>query len=209
MSPCPGLAKSARPGAPGTTIHYRGFIDTNPRKLLDLLVPEHPKKIHSTGHHLADNMDETLRQIGELLLGSIPTIIFFILLYGLYTALVHKPLARVLGERYARTQGAIEKARADVRSAEARTAEYEQRLRDARIAIFKAQEARRAQAAQARAEAVAEARAKAQAQVEQARAAIEQAKLAAKNTLEREAGRLATEIIRVVLEPGLAQAGGR
>ncbi len=154
-------------------------------------------------------MDETLRQIGELLLGSIPTIIFFILLYVLYTALVHKPLARVLAERYARTQGAIEKARADVRSAEARTAEYEQQLRDARIAVFKAQEARRAQAAQARAEAVAEARAKAQAQVEQARAAIEQAKLAAKNTLEREAGRLATEIIRVVLEPGLAQAGGR
>ena len=154
-------------------------------------------------------MDETLRQIGGLLLGSIPTVIFFLSLYGLYTVLVHKPLARVLGERYARTQGAIEKARADVRSAEARTAEYEQRLRDARIAVFKAQEARRAQAAQARAEAVAEARTKAQAQVEQARAAIEQDKLAAKNSLEREAGRLATEIIRVVLEPALAQAGGR
>jgi F-type H+-transporting ATPase subunit b len=154
-------------------------------------------------------MDETLRQIGGLLLGSIPTIIFFLLLYGLYTVLVHRPLARILAERHARTQGAIEKARDDVRSAEARTTEYEHKLRDARIAIFKVQEARRAKAAQARAAAVAEARTKAQAQVEQAQAAIEQEKMAAKNSLEAEAGRLATEIIRTVLEPAMAQVGGR
>ena len=151
-------------------------------------------------------MDETLRQIGELLLGSIPTIIFFLLLYGLYTALVHKPLARVLAERYARTQGAIEKARADIALAEQRTAQYEQSLRDARIAILKAQEARRARAAQAREAALSDARTKAQAQVKQARAAIEQDKLSAKNTLEGEAGRLASEIIRTVLESALRQA---
>lgn len=154
-------------------------------------------------------MDETLRQIGGLLLGSIPTVIFFLLLYGLYTVLVHKPLARVLAERHARTQGAIEKARADVQSAEARTAKYEQRLREARMALFKTQEARRAQAAQVRAAAVAEARKRAQGLVDQARAAIEKEKLAAKQSLEGEAGRLAAEIIRTVLEPALAQAGGR
>jgi len=156
-------------------------------------------------------MDETLRQIGELLLGSIPTIIFFLLLFGLYTALVHKPLTRVLSERNARTQGAIQKARADIASAEARTAEYEQKLREARIALFKAQESRRAQASQARSAALAEAREGANAQIEQARAAIESDKAVAKALLEGEAGRLATEIVRVVLEPGMAQApaGGR
>ena len=156
-------------------------------------------------------MDETLRQVGGLLLGSVPTIIFFLLLYGLYTVLVHRPLTRVLGERRARTQGAIEKAQADIASAEARTAEYEQRLRDARLALFKAQEARRARAAQARATAVAEARKNAQAQVEQARAAIEQDKIAARTNLQAEAGRLAQDIIRVVLEPALARvpAGGQ
>ena len=156
-------------------------------------------------------MDETLRQVGGLLLGSVPTIIIFLLVYGLYTVLVHKPLSRVLGERQARTQGAIEKARADVASAEARTAEYEQRLREARLTLFKAQEARRAKASQARAERVAEARKQAQDQVEQARAAIERDKTLATSTLEAEAGRLASEIIRTVLEPALAQApaGGR
>jgi F-type H+-transporting ATPase subunit b len=149
-------------------------------------------------------MDETFRQISELLLGSIPTILFFLLLYGLYVGLVHKPLMRVLAERRARTQGAIEKARADISLAERRTAEYEQQLRDARIAILKAQEARRTLASKAREAALAETRTQSQAQVKQARAAIEQDKLAAQTTLDADAGRLASEIIRIVLEPALA-----
>ena len=154
-------------------------------------------------------MDETLRQIGELLLGSIPTIIFFLAVYGFYVALVRRPLARVLGERYARTQGAIEKARADVASAESRTAQYEQKLRDARVSVFKALEFRRAKASQARAEAVERARIKAQAQVAEARAEIQKEQQAAKDSLQGEAGRLATEIIRSILEPATLQAGGR
>jgi F-type H+-transporting ATPase subunit b len=151
-------------------------------------------------------MDETFRQISELLLGSIPTILFFLLLFGLYTVLVHKPLMQVLAERHARTQGAIDKARADIALAEQRTAEYEQQLRDARIAILKAQEARRTLAAKTRDAALAETRTQSQAQVKQARAAIEQDKLAAQATLDADAGRLASEIIRIVLEP--ATAGG-
>lgn len=152
-------------------------------------------------------MDETLKQLGGLLLGSIPTVIFLLLLFALYTALVHKPLARVLAERRAKTEGAVEQARTDVAAAEARTAEYEQRLREARVALFKAQEARRQQAIQTRSAAVAEARAKAQKQIEQARAAIEKDKAEAQVSLTAEAGKLATEIIRAVLSP--AAAGGR
>jgi F-type H+-transporting ATPase subunit b len=154
-------------------------------------------------------MDETLRQIGELLLQSIPTVIFMVLLYGLYTALVHKPLVRVLAERRSKTEGAIEKARADMAAAEARTAEYEQKLREARLAMFKTQEARRQQAAQARAAVVAEARNRAQAQVAEARAGIEKDKVAAQDTLQSESGRLAIEIIRSVLHTGQAPAGAR
>ncbi len=152
-------------------------------------------------------MDETLRQLGGLLLGAIPTVIFLLTLFGLYSVLVHKPLVRVLAERRDRTEGAVEKARADVSAAEARTAEYEQRLREARFALFKAQEARRQQASQTRAAAVTEARAKAQKQIQQARAAIEKDKAAAQASLTAEAGKLATEIIRAVLSP--AAAGGR
>jgi F-type H+-transporting ATPase subunit b len=153
-------------------------------------------------------MDETIRQVGELLLGSIPTIILLLLLYGIYTMLVHKPLGRVLAERRSKTEGAIEKARADIASAEVRTAEYEQRLREARATVFKSQEARRQQALQVRAAAVAEARARAQSQVDQARSAIEQDKQAAQDGLQAESGKLAAEIIRAVLQPAAA-GGGR
>ena len=153
-------------------------------------------------------MDEILGQLGGLLLGSVPTIIFIVLLFGIYTAVVHKPMVKVLAERHSRTEGAIEKARADIAQAEARTAEYEQRLREARMTVFKSQEARRQLALQARAMAVAEARAGAQSQVEKARAAIEQDKVAAQTGLQAESGKLAAAIIRTVLQPATQSPAG-
>ena len=153
-------------------------------------------------------MDETLRQLGGLLLGSVPTIFFLVALYGIYRVVVHKPLTKVLAERRDKTEGAIARARADIAAAEARTAEYEHRLREARIAVFRNQEAHRQQALQAHAAAIAQARARARAQVEQARAAIEKDKQTAQAGLQAEAGALAIEIIRTVLEPAVAEAGG-
>ena len=146
-------------------------------------------------------MDQTLHQLGELLLGSVPTVILLALLYGLYTAIVHKPLARVLEERRSKTEGAVEKSRADIAAAEARTAEYEQRVREARAAVFHAQEARRQAALQARTQAVAEARNKALGQVQAAKKGIEQDREAAQSGLQGEAAALAREIVRRVLQP--------
>jgi F-type H+-transporting ATPase subunit b len=153
-------------------------------------------------------MDETLRQLGGLLLGSIPTVIMLVLLYGIYTIVVHKPLSKVLAERRAKTEGALEKARAAVAAAEARTAEYEQRLREARMAVFKSQEVRRQAALQARAAAVSTARLKGQQQIEKAKAAIEQDKIAAQEGLQSESARLASEIVRQVLRPVTSQSAG-
>src|SRR5271166_3450194 len=149
-------------------------------------------------------MDQTLQQLGELLLGSVPTVILLALLYALYTAIVHKPLQRVLAERRSKTEGAVEKSRADIAAAEARTAEYEQKLREARAAVFRAQEARRQAALQARANAVSEARTKAQAQAEAAKKDIEADRVAAEGGLQAEAASLAQEIIRRVLRPAEA-----
>jgi len=155
-------------------------------------------------------MQETLRQLGGLLLGSVPTIIILALLTGLYKVLVHKPLMALLAERRSRTQGAVEKAQADIASAEARTADYEQRLREARARIFKNQEARRQQAMQGRTEAVGQAREKAQAHVAQTRNALDADKKNALVVLEQEAGKLATQIVRTVLRPvAPSAAGGR
>ena len=109
-------------------------------------------------------MDQTLHQLGELLLGAVPTVILLALLYAFYTIVVHKPLRRVLEERRGKTEGAIEKSHADIAAADARTSEYEQRLREARATVFRAQEARRKAAVDARAAAVTEARHRAEAQ---------------------------------------------
>ncbi len=158
-------------------------------------------------------MDEILRQLGELLLAAIPTVVVFLILFFAYKLIVHKPLVAVLDERRARTQGAVEKANADIAAAEARTAEYEQRLREARLSIFKKLEARRQQWLQARAAAVAEARAAAETRVKAARTALEQDVEQAKVTLQAESETLANQIIRTVLKPALAagspMAGGR
>ena len=146
-------------------------------------------------------MDDIRRQLGELLLGSVPTVILLALLYALYSAIVHKPLQRVLEERRSKTEGAVEKSRADIAAAEARTAEYEQKLREARAVVFRAQEAKRQAVLQARTNAVNEARSKAQAQVQAAKKDIENDRAAAEAGLPADAAALAQEIVRRVLQP--------
>src|SRR5271166_3080632 len=146
-------------------------------------------------------MDETLRQLGGLLLGAIPTIILVALLYALYTAIVHKPLRRVLEERRGKTEGAVERSRADIAAAEARTSEYEQRLREARATLFRAQEARRKAALDELTAALNRARQWAQAQVQTAKAEIENDRDAAQAGLQAQAQMLATDIMRRVLQP--------
>jgi F-type H+-transporting ATPase subunit b len=150
-------------------------------------------------------MDRMLVQLGGLLLGAVPTSLMLLLLYILYTVLVHKPLKRVLAERRAKTEGAIEKARADIAAAEARTAEYEQKLREARAVVFKRQDGRRKEALEVRAKAVSDARSRAQQQISEARAALTKDADGAKASLQAEAGRLATDIVRTVLRPAGAQ----
>ncbi|MGA2744636.1 MAG: ATP synthase F0 subunit B [Candidatus Sulfotelmatobacter sp.] len=146
-------------------------------------------------------MDQTLRQLGELLLGSVPTVILLALLYALYTTIVHKPLQRVLAERRSKTEGAVEQSRADIAAAEARTAEYEQKLREARAVVFRAQEAKRQAVLQARTNALNEARSNAQAQVQAAKKDIENDRASAEAGLPADAASLAQEIVRRVLQP--------
>ena len=77
-------------------------------------------------------MDEILQQLGGLVLGSVPTMVLFILLVAAYGLLVRRPLDRVLAERRARTSGAVEQARSAIAAAEAETTEYEDKLRRAK-----------------------------------------------------------------------------
>lgn len=162
-----------------------------------------------SGGNSTTSMDPLLRQVGELLLDAVPTAAMLLLLYAIYSGLVGNPLKRVLEQRRERTEGVVLKARADIAAAEGKTQEYEQRLREARLAVFKAQEARRQTAQKLRAAASAEAREHARQQIREAQAAIDQDVAAARQSLGSEAERLASAIIRTILKPaGVASAVG-
>ena len=151
-------------------------------------------------------MDAALqRAIGELLLNAVPTILLFLFLNVAYRMMVHKPLMRVLAERHAKTAGAVAKAQADIAAAEGRTAEYEQKLREARAGVFKTMEARRKQLMEARAAALAEAKAKAQTQVKVAKAEIDKEAATAKAGLQSQVESLAQEVIRAVISTKTGQ----
>jgi F-type H+-transporting ATPase subunit b len=147
-------------------------------------------------------MDETLRQLGELAFGAIPTIILFVLIWILYRLIVHNALIRALSERRSQTVGATEKARTDIAAADRKTAEYEQKLREARLAVFKSQETRREQVLEEKTMAVAEARAAAETMIASARAQIQKESEIAKVRIEAESSNLAKEIIRSILRAG-------
>jgi F-type H+-transporting ATPase subunit b len=153
-------------------------------------------------------MDAILRQIGELLVNSIPTIISVLILWTAYRFIVHGKLRQVLEQRHALTEGAIERAQQEIATAEKRTAEYEQRVRDARSQIFKTQQANRQRVMEERNTALAESRQRAGEMVKKARAVLEAETAGAKGTLEQQASVLADQVIAAVLKPA-ATAGGR
>ena len=154
-------------------------------------------------------MEQTLRQLGELLLAAIPTSVLLGLLFLVYRAVLGKPLERTLEERYSRTEGAQAQARADIAAADARTAEYEERLRQARAAVFQGLEQRRQKALEARTAAALAARSVAGERIRQARHEIEDQAAQARAGLEQHSERLAGEIIRTLLPAAAGTAGGR
>ena len=119
-------------------------------------------------------MDLIVRQLGELVLGSVPTIVLFLLLVMAYGMLVRRPLDKVLAERAARTRGAVEQARGAIAAAEAETLAYEEKLRAAKSEIFQAREQKLKQWNAERDRAVEQARQATQEQIKSARQEIEQ-----------------------------------
>ena len=148
-------------------------------------------------------MDEILHQLEPLLLGSVPTMIIFILLVFAYKFLVHDPLLRILAERRSRTQGAIEKAHAAIAAADARAQEYEARLRAARTEIFRAREQRVQHWNAERDRALESARQVARERVHTAKMALDQQAQSAKQQLDHAAADLAADILKAILPDGI------
>lgn len=140
------------------------------------------------------------------MLGSVPTMLLFLVTLAAYRLLVHTPLTKVLQERYSRTQGAIEKAAAAVAAAERKTTEYEERLRAARAEVFHVRHDRLNTIHQELELALAQARAAAQEKTATAKIAIEDSTQAARLELDGLIGDLSAEILKRILPAGTASS---
>jgi F-type H+-transporting ATPase subunit b len=150
-------------------------------------------------------MQEIVQQVGAYLVGSIPTALLFPVLVVAYQFLVQKPLTATLKERRARTDGAVEDANRAIAEAEARAAEYGEKLRQARAEIFRAREQRIKQWNAERDAALEIARKAAGSKVSQARTELEIEADHARKAIEVSIAELASQVVRAVLP---AAAGG-
>ena len=148
-------------------------------------------------------MDQILHQLVDLFVGCIPTAILFVLLVVAYRVLLFGPLTRTLAERRERTQGAVEKAADAIAAADAKTQEYEARLRAARVEIFRHRDQLLQQWNTEREHTLASVRLAAQERVRVAQKALETQTSEARQQIEGSTEQLATQILQAILPADL------
>jgi F-type H+-transporting ATPase subunit b len=144
-------------------------------------------------------MEETLRQLGGILLRAVPTFILVVLLHLYLKFIFFKPLERILRERYEATEGARKLADESLARASQKAAEYEAALRAARAETYKELEQLRRKLQDDRSASVREARSRADAAIAEAKAALASEVEALKKNLEAESASLADRIASKIL----------
>jgi F-type H+-transporting ATPase subunit b len=153
-------------------------------------------------------MDELLRQLGDLALGAVPTLILFIVLVLAYRYVLYGRLMKTRAERRERTAGAFEKSRFAINQADVRAQEYDAKLRAARSEIFKGREQRLLRLNADRESALAAARLASQQRVQAAQSAIEAQAAEAQKQIEASANQLAAQVLAAIL-PATPAEGSR
>ena len=144
-------------------------------------------------------MQDIIQQLGQLLVSAIPTALLFIVLVVAYQFLVQGPLTAVLAKRRALTLGAMEDSQKAIAQAEAKAAEYADRLRHARAEVFKVREQRMKQWHAERDAALDAARKSAGDKVRQAKTALDAEEEAARKGIQTSVADLASQALRVIL----------
>jgi F-type H+-transporting ATPase subunit b len=145
-------------------------------------------------------MDPKLqRQVGELVIASLPTLFLFFFLYFYLRKFFFSRIIRVLDERNQATIGTREAASQSLKRAEAKAAEYEEKLRAARTAIYKEQEQLRKDWRDEQSASLAQARQQTEAQLKEARASLAVKTAEAKASLGSESELLAEQIAKTIL----------
>lgn len=132
--------------------------------------------------------------------------ILFILFVFVMNRILFRPIGRVLDERQTLTEGSANEARAARRRYEARLAEYEATIRQARAESYRRAELERTAALEERRRLIDEAKEKARAEIERAKQQIAGQAVQARAALESETREIAQRISQTVL--GRTVGGG-
>jgi F-type H+-transporting ATPase subunit b len=150
-------------------------------------------------------MQEIIQQVGNFMLGAVPTMLLFIVLVLAYQFLIQGPLTATLKQRRARTEGAIEDAQKAIALAETRAAEYAAKLRQARGEVYKVREQRVQQWTAERDAVLDSARKASGRKVAEAKLELEAEAELARRNIQASASELAGQVVRAVMP---ATAGG-
>ena len=138
------------------------------------------------------------------------SLVFVLVLFAIFVfalnRILFRPIGRVLDERQTLTEGAANEARAARRIYDARLAEYEATIRQARTESYRRAEQERAAALEARRHLIDDAKLHAHEQIENAKQEIDQQVVRARESLESESRQIAERISRTVL--GRTVGGG-
>jgi F-type H+-transporting ATPase subunit b len=126
-------------------------------------------------------------------------LVLFMLFVFVMNRLLFKPISRTLDERQTLTEGATNEARAAARRYQAKLADYEMAIRQARAESYKKLEQDRAAALDQRRRAIEAAKQETNEKIEEAKSEIERQADAARVALESESRQIAETISRTVL----------
>lgn len=152
-------------------------------------------------------MQDIIHQLATLFLSAVPTALLFIVLVISYQFLVQGPLTAMLAKRRALTEGAMDDARKAIAQAEAKAAEYSEKLRQARAEAFKVREQRVRQWNAERDASLDTARKSAGDKVRQSKTSLDTEVESARTTIQASISDLAGQAVRAVLP--MAAGGSR
>jgi F-type H+-transporting ATPase subunit b len=144
-------------------------------------------------------MDPTLKQLTELLLRAVPTMLLLVFLTVYLKYAFFRPLERILEKRNDETEGARRLAERAFAAADQKASEFEKALQVARMDLHSEQEAQRKRWLADQARAIAEARAHAEARIEEARRELAEETERATAELAVQARALAKQIVENML----------
>lgn len=144
-------------------------------------------------------MQETLQELAQLLLKSVPTVIIFIGLIFYLQHVFFRPMRRLLDERKRATEGVRELARRAFEAADSKNSEFEQALQIARAELLREREMLRRRWAAEQVEQIAKARAEADAKIAEAKRQADEEVRKAEAELEARVQDLGEDVVRTLL----------